>query len=121
MNSIKQQQGIAAEKHVAQTIQKNGFIILEYNYRTSRGEIDLIAKQDDAVVFIEVKMRQNPLFDPALAITVAKQKRIIFAAKQYLAAHEYLLAYTCRFDVALVERTINNTFVTTYLTNAFTE
>ena len=75
----------AAAKH----LKKNGFRILERNFRASHNEIDIIASSKDTIVFVEVKTR-TPQRDgadfgtPAEAVTYSKQKRTIAAARAYL-------------------------------------
>ena len=75
----------AAAKH----LKKNGFRILERNFRASHNEIDIIAENKDTIVFVEVKTR-TPARDgadfgtPAEAVTYSKQKRTIAAARAYL-------------------------------------
>lgn len=71
----------AAEKH----LKKLGFRILERNFRASHNEIDIIAENKDTLVFVEVKTRHSSDFaSPIEAVTPAKQKRTIAAARAYL-------------------------------------
>lgn len=109
--------GTHAELFVARQLEKEGFSILEHNYKKKYGEIDLIASKKDLLVFVEVKMRTTRYFDAAELITPSKQRKIIITASAYLAKHAIDDKH-CRFDVALVE-THNNTFTMTYLSDAF--
>jgi len=85
----------AAEKH----LQNKGYAILERNYRTMAGEIDLIARLENYVVFVEVKYRKNTKYGyPREAVNVTKQKRIINTAMQYI-AEKQLTSQDFRFDV----------------------
>ncbi|MGE5413643.1 MAG: YraN family protein [Syntrophomonadaceae bacterium] len=77
--------------------------ILERNFRTRRGEIDLIAEEGGTLCFIEVKGRRSRAFGtPAESVTLEKQRRILGAAEAYLArsgaGHR-----VCRFDVVCVD------------------
>jgi len=68
-------------------------------YRTRTGEIDLIAREGDILVFIEVKSRRQG--DPIEAVTPEKQRRISSAALGFLHQHK-LLEARCRFDVVAI-------------------
>lgn len=71
----------AAAKH----LKKQGFRILERNFRASHNEIDIIAENKDTLVFVEVKTRHRSDFaSPIEAVTPAKQRRTIAAARAYL-------------------------------------
>ena len=81
----KRKTGTAYEVIAADYLKKQGVQIIEMNYRISRGEIDIIGKEKDTLVFIEVKYRKNASYGyPWEAISVEKQKRIYYVAKQYL-------------------------------------
>lgn len=81
---------------------KMGYTILEQNYCTPYGEIDIIAKQNGVLVFTEVKMRKSCTYGaPAEAVDQRKQKHIIETAQAYLAEKE-ITEKDCRFDVAEV-------------------
>src|SRR3989475_12933852 len=78
--------GEEGERAAARFLEARGYRILERNYRTRRGEIDLIAEDGRILVFVEVKVRLDDRFGgPAAAITRAKQARIARLAQQYLA------------------------------------
>lgn len=110
--------GKEGELFVAQYLQKNGYTIIAQNYRKRFGEIDLIAKKNDTIAFVEVKWRNNPLIDSAELIGPSKQKKIISIAKEFLSKHTQVdMVY--RFDVALVEYN-NNALNLQYIFNAFT-
>lgn len=97
----KKKIGSLGEELTANYLLKHGYIILAHNYYSPYGEIDLIAKKENIIVFTEVKTRhENPLYSPAEAVTKAKQKRIIKTAFLYLQKHKYNLQP--RFDVAEV-------------------
>ncbi len=114
------QTGLQGEQLIVDRLTKKGFEILARNYTKQYGEVDIIAKNQDTLCFIEVKARYNPLFDPAELISRSKQKRIIAVAKDFLATHTIPDDMICRFDVAFVIETKNGTTVS-YIANAFTE
>src|SRR5437879_7530143 len=78
--------GEEGERAAARFLEARGYRILERNYRTRRGEIDLIAEDGRILVFVDVKVRLDDRFGgPAAAITRAKQARIARLAQQYVA------------------------------------
>ena len=90
------------ERLAAQYLKERGYQILEHNYRLRTGEIDLIAKDGDRIVFVEVKTRRTLKFGvPQAAVTLTKQKQISKVALSYLQSNE-LLDGPCRFDVVAV-------------------
>ena len=90
------------ETLAAQYLEKRGYQLLEQNYRSRFGEIDLIAKQGKRIVFVEVKTRRTLRFGvPQAAVTPAKQKQISKLALSYLQTHN-LLDAPCRFDVVAI-------------------
>ena len=69
--------GQAGEKHIAKLLKRRGFCILEMNFHSRFGEIDIIAENRQYIVFVEVKTRErNGLVKPFEAITPAKQSAI---------------------------------------------
>lgn len=94
--------GNAGETTVCKFLQKNGYEILKRNYTIRGGEIDIIAKKNDCIAFVEVKTRKfGALQTGEEAINKSKQKCIIKTAQRYF----NLLSEPCsgRFDVAVVE------------------
>ncbi|MHC1741140.1 MAG: YraN family protein [Anaerolineaceae bacterium] len=76
------------EDQAALYIVNNGLEVLEKNYRVAEGEIDLIAKENDILVFIEVKTRTSGDFGfPEEAITEKKLEHIHEVVEKYLASH----------------------------------
>lgn len=93
--------GRLGEDYASELFQNNGFTLLENNYRTRLGEVDIIAENKTYIVFVEVKTRKTGgMTHPAESVTEKKQKRIINAASQYLADHPTQLQP--RFDVVAV-------------------
>ena len=92
--------GAAYEAAAAAYLEKLGYRILERNFRCARGEIDLIAKHDKYLCFIEVKLRKNDTFAPGrAAVDKRKQQKLRTTAEFYLAEHPWEELQP-RFDVA---------------------
>jgi putative endonuclease len=80
------------------------FHLIERNFLCKSGEIDLIMKDQDYLVFIEVRYRENQEFGGALAsITLGKQKKLRRAGEYYLLQHFGNTPPPCRFDVVAIE------------------
>lgn len=91
--------GQAAENFAAAYLQSQGYTILAQNVSYPFGELDIIARDAETLVFIEVKHRHNVGFSaPYEAVTPAKQRKIIRAAQAWLQKWPDL-APLCRFDV----------------------
>ena len=102
MPSRSQQYGRKKEALAARYLEKRGYRILEKNYRTKHGEVDIIAKDKDTIVFVEVKARQTLRFgNPKGAVTDDKQRKISMVALQYLKFTGQLTT-SARFDVVAV-------------------
>jgi len=94
--------GRYCEDRAIHFLKKSGYKILERNYRSSFGEIDVIAREGNVIVFIEVKSRASPLFGPpCLRITERKKDHIIKTALFYL-KREGLADIECRIDIVSV-------------------
>jgi len=91
------------EDAAAAYLEKNGYVILERNYRDRLGEIDIIAKNGIELVFVEVKYRRTlEKGDPAEAVHLLKQRKIRNAAKGNLYRHRLGEDIPCRFDVVAI-------------------
>lgn len=120
MKTVIQGRGYNAEKMVADYLVEKGYTICAHNYSLKGGEIDIIARKDEVVAFVEVKMRTKHYFNLSLVVDYSKQKKIIKTALQYAARHQ-LNQHVLRFDVALVEPHVEDTaFDITFIPNAFT-
>ncbi len=94
--------GRTGEDRAARFLVSRGYRILERNYSTRSGEIDLIALHQGTVAFIEVKTRSNDAFGaPELAVNQRKQRRMIKAALGYI-KFKKLHQVPCRFDVVAI-------------------
>ncbi len=95
--------GADYERAAAYYLEQLGYIVLEYNYRCKRGEIDLIAKDGDCLVFCEVKYRaDNRKGSPLEAVGARKQQTIFRCAMHYL-TERGMEDVSCRFDVIGIE------------------
>ena len=95
--------GDRAEDQSARFLERHGLKVLVRNFRCRGGEIDLICRDGKALVFVEVRLRRNACFGGAAAsISQGKQRRIILAARHYLAANAKNDA-DCRFDCLLLD------------------
>jgi putative endonuclease len=99
---MRPHRGVEAEAMAAAFLERRGLRVLERNYRCRLGEIDLVARDGDTTVFVEVRQRASGAFGGAAAsITATKRARLLRAARHYLS---HLLATpACRFDALLIE------------------
>lgn len=88
MSRDRQDLGQLGEKLACDFLRKNGYRVLGQNYRTRGGEIDIVAKEGETLVFVEVKTRVSREFGyPEEAIDARKQHKLAMTAEYYLAAH----------------------------------
>ena len=100
--------GILGEKLARDFLEQQDFQILQTNYRCPEGEIDIVAKQKDSLVFIEVRTKKNLEFgSPEESITPRKMRKLREVAVHYLQNHENLPA-SWRIDVVAIELDKNN-------------
>ncbi len=118
MEQTKQshQRGILAEGAAEILLRAKGYKILAKRYKTKVGEVDIIATDDDVLVFIEVKARQT-LDDALFSITPKMRVRISDAAMAFLAENTKYTSYPMRFDVMAVKLP----FTIRHMENAFME
>jgi len=99
---VNRSAGAAAEAIAAAYLTRQGLRVLERNWRMRGGEIDLICSDGEMLVFVEVRLRTRADYGGAAAsITVAKQRRLILAARHYLSGRPEA---PCRFDAVLLDR-----------------
>lgn len=95
--------GTAYEKRAGAYLEKQGYQIIEYNFRCRGGEIDIVARDGTYLVFVEVKYRRNEgAGNPLEAVNHKKQQIISKTASYYCLTHGYGEMTPCRFDVAAV-------------------
>ena len=93
--------GLSAESRAAMFLIAKGYRIAMRRWKTPLGEIDIIARRRDVLVFVEVKARAS-LDDAAFAVTPRQQMRIVNAAQAWLVAHPEHAEFELRFDVVLI-------------------
>lgn len=107
--------GARGERRARAYLRKNGYRILEKNYKNPFGEVDIIAKKGEVVAFVEVKTRQTDAFGaPSEAVNKTRRQRYVRAAKYYFAGQE--IVWSVRFDVIEVYRGKIN-----HIENAYTD
>ncbi|MGA7298066.1 MAG: YraN family protein [Rhodanobacteraceae bacterium] len=98
--SWRRDTGDSFEARALQQLEQAGLILLDRNFNTRYGELDLVMRDTDTVVFVEVRYRRGEDFGGALAsVTAGKRKRLVLAARLYLQTHPQLAQQPCRFDV----------------------
>jgi putative endonuclease len=119
MNADKRQfLGHTGEDLACKELERRGYAILARRYRSRFGEIDMVAKCDEVIVFVEVKARAGDDFGGgAAAVTPWKQRRIAQMAVDYLSRHN-LHDQPCRFDVVTVDMKDDGPEIVVYA-NAF--
>ena len=91
--------GKYGEDLATEYLKSNGYYILDRNFKCKIGEIDIVAKKDSAIIFIEVKTRSSDRFGmPREAVNYYKQRKIRNVANVYL-KFKRLIDHSCRFDV----------------------
>ncbi len=99
----RQRLGGVAEERAAQHLRAAGLRLLHRNYRCRMGELDLVAREGDTLVIVEVRLRSSSRFGGAAAsITHAKRRRIVRATRHLLARYPSLQKWPVRFDAVLV-------------------
>jgi putative endonuclease len=84
-------------------LEKAGLALFARNYRCRYGEIDLVMRDDDTVVFVEVRYRRSRGFGGGIdSVDAGKRAKLVRAAGAFLADHPQLAACACRFDVLAI-------------------
>lgn len=112
----KENKGYKYEEIAKKYLVENNYEIIEQNFTSKFGEIDIIALKDDIISFIEVKGRKNTEYGmPREAVTKYKQQRIITSAKFFLLKEDFD-DVQCRFDVIEI---ISDDKIINYIEDAF--
>jgi putative endonuclease len=107
------------ERVAVRALTDAGLVVLDRNWRCRDGELDVVARDGDALVFCEVKTRRGTGFGhPAEAVTSAKRRRLRLLARAWLAEHDHH-APDLRFDVVGVHVPASGPVRVTHLRNAF--
>lgn len=105
--------GQLGENLAKEFLEQNNLIFITKNFKTRLGEIDLIFKENNVLVFVEVKLRKtNSLVSPLEAIDYKKQNRLQKAALQYLQQNYNNDFPECRFDAILITNDKDNYNIT---------
>ncbi len=100
---LKRLLGMQGEQRAERLLRDAGLQLIARNYRCRHGEIDLVMRQGNTLVFVEVRRRSHTGFGGAAAsVDLRKQKRLIAAARHYLAGRGGEPP-PCRFDVVAIE------------------
>ncbi|RGT53905.1 YraN family protein [Lachnospira eligens] len=111
----KRAAGADKEQLAARYLVDNGYAVLERNFRNKTGEIDIIAKKDNYIVFVEVKYRSNNKYGYAVeAVNYRKQQIIRRVAQFYMTTRYKSCDIPCRFDVIGIDGE-----TVTHIKNAF--
>jgi len=114
MPNAKQRLGAAGETLACEELEKLGYLIVERNYRSRFGEIDIVATDAGTVVFVEVKTKTSGDFgDPVDEVTAQKQRQIVSMGEEYY-TYRCQPDTQCRFDVVSVDLSVMPARVTIY-------
>lgn len=109
--------GKRGEDLAAHFLVKEGYTILERNFHSRYGEIDIIAGIDDFIVFVEVKYRKNDIHStPSMAVNLTKQEKMKTTALHYIGAND-ITDKDFRFDI--IEITGRHEYKINHIENAF--
>jgi putative endonuclease len=114
MSNARQRLGNEGESIACAELEKLGYSIIERNYRTRSGEIDIVANDAGTVVFVEVKTKTSGDFgDPVEEVTAQKQRQIVSMGEFY-ATYCCPPNTPCRFDVVTVDLSMLPPRITLY-------
>ena len=113
------QLGHHIETQVAHYLGQKGFQLLQRNFRCRTGEIDLIGRHGEYLVFVEVRYKAKEAFSSALeSITPSKQRKILLTAQGYITWHTWAHHLPCRIDVVCVTGDLKKLTIN-WIQNAF--
>lgn len=112
--AIQQERGLAGENLAVTYLQKKGYEILERNFRSGKSEIDVIAKKDDVLVFVEVKARSSSKFgNPEDFVDEKKAAKIVEGAENYIESEKW--DGPIRFDIISILYQMNESELTHFI------
>ena len=119
MSSTPQLLGKEAEAAAEQFLRRKGYQLLERNVRIGRGELDLVVRLGDTLIFVEVKARRTDRYGGVShAVTAQKKRQLVQLAARYLARHR-LDNQACRFDVLFYDAANPDSPILEHIENAF--
>lgn len=111
--------GRRGERIAAEFLRRQGYAILAQNYRKRCGEVDIVARDGDTLVFVEVKTRSSTIFGKGYeAVDYRKQRKLTRIAEEYLVRHD-LCTSPARFDVISVHLASGGDSTVHHIPNAF--
>jgi putative endonuclease len=117
---LRRQRGEAAERLAAQYLEVRGLAVLARNQRFRCGEIDLVCRDGEVLVVVEVRQRMRSEFGGALAsVTWRKRRKIIRAARLLLQVHPPWRELRVRFDVVGIQGTPEGRYEVIWIQDAF--
>src|SRR5688500_2248129 len=120
MTVARQELGKSGESLAASELTARGYAIIARRYRTRYGEIDIIARDDETMVFVEVRRRgAHDCGTAAESVTPAKQRRVVRMAVDYLARNDLYDKCAVRFDVIAIDDQPNGPPLVTLIRAAF--
>jgi putative endonuclease len=119
MTAFRQHLGETGEDLACRELGARGYAILARRYRTRHGEIDIVARDCDTIVFVEVRLKTTGEFGTAAeSVTPWKQRRVAAMAVDYLARNR-LTDRPCRFDVVAIDMLGRGDVQITVIASAF--
>jgi putative endonuclease len=119
MGKLSRQRGDEGEEIALRYLEQYGFEVVETNFHSSQGEIDIIAKDGEFLVFVEVKYYSYRSYgSPVGAIRKSKKQSLIHAAQTYIYKHNVKNTY-CRFDVIAIYKRFDGSRKIEHFRNAF--
>jgi putative endonuclease len=115
----RKKRGDVGEKYAVDYLKANNYEIVKVNYRTRYGEIDIIAKENNTLVFIEVKTRTSDVFGRGIeAVDIKKQRKIRSVSLSFLNEYDEFVC-NLRFDVIEIKMANGALEELTHIKNAF--
>jgi putative endonuclease len=114
--------GKRAEELAAEELTRQGYKVIDTNYRCRQGEIDIIAWDEETLVFVEVRSRRSRNREfPAESVDERKQSKLVITAMHYLSSQKADLQPDCRFDVVEVRFQRGHPVIVEVIKGAFGE
>ncbi len=119
MTVVRKKLGTSSENLASEYLIRQGFQLIEKNYRCPIGEIDLIVRDQSHLVFVEVKSKRSIKYGiPAYAVNWRKQNKLVQLAKWYLKSNR-IDKQSCRFDVVSIHWPLGEEAEIKHVRNAF--
>lgn len=113
------QKGQDGERIAAAYLETKGYTILEKNYFFERAEVDIVAYDDTAIVFVEVKLRKNTAFGEPAEFITEKKKELVYKAAEAWMYERKMAGSPARFDVVAIVQDKNEAPDITHFEHAF--